>query len=199
MNDTVTIIAKGPSAANASRFIARSPGTHIATINDAGALFPSRPITWCFFTDVIFLKRNIVRHHRRIQTYVSPRLSEKDKKEVPNWVTDWVQYPENSCTGFIDDMEKRVVSGGICHHNTVNGAIHWLAKHGKYRTIRILGVDGGRDYAPNVNCVGDETHKKLVDSHGTLDYLDVWKEATKTVCHLVKRVYAVNIEWSGLP
>lgn len=197
MNDVVTIIAKGPSANHALKFLAKHGPSDIASINDAGSLIPGSRITWCFFSDVIFLKRNIAHHKDSIQTFVSPAIPGHLMLHVPDWVSDWVQYPESQCTGFIDDMVKRMSVGGICHHNTVSGAIHWLAKHGKYRTIRIIGVDGGRNYAKGVNVVGPETHKKLIDDHGTKDYLDIWKEVTKTLCSLVKKVYATNIEWYG--
>lgn len=192
--DSVVVVGKGPSAVNVNDF--RGERDHIAAINDAGKLVDGF-IDYCFFTHTSVL-RNIEDVRQRISTFVSPSLEKFAPKEsVPGWFSEYkhIEYDWRTCAGDIDTLSSRIVSGGICHHNTTNGAIHWLAKHGRYRKIKIIGVDGGKAYAPGMAFLSDKVHQRIVKNEGTDEYLDIWRQVTKRLCRILQAVYGVEFEW----
>ena len=186
---TITVIAKGPSAAHAAEFIAMT-NTDVASINNAALLVPGQHIDYCFFTDSSS-QWSFHEFSDRVGKFVTPSTLPVDKCMEGRVI----HYKESRCAGSTQDLIDRVASGGICHHNTVNGAIHWLAKIAKYDRIRIIGVDGGRSYAPGVTVVSSRAHKEVVEAEGTLDYFDIWKGVTEGLCEVVKNVYGTRIEW----
>jgi hypothetical protein len=194
---TITLIAKGPSAEHCNEFIAEAFGTHIACINDAFRLVKSPIIDYVFFTHAQFMQA-IARNRYWIQQAVCPDLlTHENIVPMPELADMLIQYPARQCVGDRESLLERIASGGICHHNTVNGALHWLAKHSKYDRIRLIGVDGGRSYAPGMSVLSQATHERIVDNEGTADYFDIWRQVTETLCELLTQVYGVEIEWYG--
>lgn len=195
---TITVVAKGPSAANADRYIAEHPGTHIACINDSFKLVrDTHKIEYCFFTHIEFAHM-IAGVADRFGNVVCPNLMRHENKPPPLGIVDkLIEYEARECAGSVEDLVAKIAEGEITHHNTTNGALHWLAKHGKYQKIRVIGVDGGRSYTPGVGVVSDETHRLIVKNEGTEDYFDIWKDVTVTLCGVLGRIYGVEIEWYG--
>jgi hypothetical protein len=199
MSDTITIVAKGPSADNAQKFIDAAPGTHVCAINDSGLLFTNH-INWSFLSDPD-VARKILHLRDRTDVFVFPSgRGEAEGMDISEWLGDGVQqvhYPTGQCSGHSPDMHQRLIEGGITHHNTVHGAMHWLCKHGKYRKMRLIGVDGGKGYAKGVFPGSPQAFDRIEKTHNTKDFLDVWKNVTKRLIHLLKCVYAVEVEWYG--
>lgn len=195
---TVTVVAKGPSAIHADRFIARCPGTHIACVNDSFELVTvSSHIEFCFFTHFCFTPK-LIQHVDRFGMLVCPDLKLYEKQEPPiELMPKLRQYRSRNCAGSAADIIAKIASGQIAHHNTVNGALHWLAKHGKYQKIRLIGVDGGRCYAKGMKAASPDVHQSIVKAEGTEDYFDIWKEVTVTLCGVLRRIYGVEIERYG--
>lgn len=194
MNQTVTLIAKGPNAVHASRFIAAAPGTDIASVNDACALF-TEPIDYLFFSDITFAQQ-VQGHADRIARFVSP--VGPYEHPTPDWLKElegerWSTYADKRCDGDASSLIACVLRGGIAHHHTTTGAMHWLAKIGKYQRIRIIGVDGGRCFAAGVYVsptVQNHLHEKLGD-----DYLDLWKRVTHRLADILHQIYGTEFEW----
>lgn len=182
---SVTLIAKGPSAVCAPSFV--EPGDDIAAVNDAGR-FIEREITYAFFTDAM---RPMVEHQQRISRFVSPA------REInrPVWYRpqDHITYAEGECEGTQDAFEERIQSGGICHHHTTTGAMHWLAKVAGYNRIRIIGVDGGHQYAPG-SFIDQPLQNKLREDLGN-EFLDDWKLITIRLAELLTKVYGTEFVW----
>ena len=185
MSDTVALIAKGPSAENAREWI--NAFEHIATINDSGR-YVEGPIQWAFFTDTI---RPIETQRHRVERFVSPDV----RLNLPEWYRPeiHIRYADTRCGGSEDEFRERVYSGGICHHHTTTGAMHWLAKIAKYKRIRIIGVDGGHSYAADSH-VNLETHNRLKTELGE-NFLDDWKVVTHRLAKVLAEVYGTEFEW----
>lgn len=184
MNEVITLVAKGPSANHAKDWLEGDT----ATINNSARLIPGTHVNYCFFTHKEVLP-SIEKQKSRIDCFVSPELTKHENTEVPDWLKNhiYVQYPQRECAGGESDLLTRISQGGITHHNTVNGALHWLSKHGKYRRIRIIGVDGGSEYANTV--------KPIPGYEATEELLNLWKLVTQNLCNLLNRIYAVDFEW----
>jgi len=193
--NTITVIAKGPSAENAYEFINRVGHTDIATINDAATLILATQIDYAFFTHTGLLPK-MQPHASRIQSYVCPDLQTHERKDPPDWIAaKLIQYPDRYCAGSTEDLQQRIIDGGICHHNTTNGALHWLAKCGGYRRIRVIGVDGGRQYADGVNVLSKTWHDVISANEKTEDYLDIWRGVTLRLADVLRNVYGTEIEF----
>lgn len=201
MSDTITIIGKGPSAINAQAWIAKAPGTHVCSINDAMKLFTGH-VNWCFFSDLAAMELvGSLRPQERVDVFVTPQLDHPDRRAPitrPDWLNglELIQYPYMRCNGDIVSLSNRITEGGITHHNTTNGAMHWLVKHGKYRRVRLIGIDGGKKYAPGVGPVHQETHELIAAESGD-DFLDQWKAVTERLVTVLKKIYAIEVEWYG--
>ena len=174
---TVTLVAKGPSAAFADEW----KRGDVAVVNDAGKLV-SGPIRYAFYTDDWSAEQmrcfsNRVEHFvttSRAKTHLSPAT---------------IVYQDDACGAETSHLKDRILSGGICHHHTTPGAIHWLAKFGRYSHIRVIGVDGGKN---------DNYHQGVSSSHRFLrkqpeGFLDKWKELTIKVAKLIQSVYDTEI------
>lgn len=182
---TITLIAKGPSANHAAQWIRDGD---VAVINDAGLLVPERKLDFVFFSDGAAFE-GITKCRKRIGYLVNRRLIERDTALMPQWVKQWpyrVSYHDRECDGDDASMAARIVAGGIVHHHTTTGALHWLVKHGRYRNIRVIGVDGGSatDYAGGLSqtCPGDYD-------------LDEWRDITRRCTQLLAKVYDARFEW----
>lgn len=197
---TITIVAKGPSAEAADDFIRKSPDTDVAVVNDAGVLLSDdQPIHYCVFTHASFFDR-LKLFEKRVATFVSPKLVLHENTNSPVWMAPrLIQYDERYCAGDTDSLRDRVLSGGITHHNTVNGAIHFLVKAG-YRRVRIIGVDGGSatSYATGVRPASKKMVDRLSMTSGP-DYLDAWRNVTGRLLAVLKSMYGIEVEWRNGP
>ena len=182
---SITLIAKGPSAVCAESFI--NPGDDVATVNDAGR-FIERPIAFAFFSDTM---RPMAEHQHRISRFVSPAK----EYNWPKWYrpTDHITYTDTECEGTREAFQQRMRSGGICHHHTTTGAMHWLAKVARYDRIRIIGVDGGHQYAPGSH-VDQPLQERLRSELGN-EFLDDWKQITIRLSELLAVVYGTQFDW----
>ena len=94
-----------------------------------------------------------------------------------------------------------MLSGLICHHHTATGALHWLAKYGKYDLIKAIGVDYGPHYAagsyfhqPTLDLLNEKCYKKT----GIKNYqITEAKKVFMRVTGMVEDVYDCKIMlWS---
>lgn len=155
----VTIVAKGPSAANAQRVIDDGPSTAIATINDAGRLI-SNQIDFAFFTHATRIGSrddwgpllwNRVRCFVAPEFWMgmvasgSPDVLHVTRNELPNTFPQrrLVTYDEWWNDGTLEQMTNRLNQGRIVHHHTTTAAMTWLFRAG-CQHLRIVGVDGGK-------------------------------------------------------
>jgi hypothetical protein len=203
---SICLIAKGPSAVHANEFLDKDDD--IAVINDAGILVDGQ-IKYAFAPhDFNYLKST----YSRILFTVSPRNKKYPNNPVwfdepaPDWwdFSKHITYEEGECEGDYEALSSRILSGGICHHATTSGSIHWLCKVARYEKIRIIGVDGGSEYAPAVQLksITCEDHKKASEagmkwrlSNKDVETLSGWKEVTERVSHLCEKVYGTTFEW----
>ena len=204
MSRVVTIVAKGLSANNAVEYIARVQ-TDIAVIHEAAALVPGRQIQWCFATHACTWPL-ILSNAARITTFVTPqnmlvydpvaKIEEWRDAETPEFAAGrHIKF--ESCLAELWDnsteaLNQKITGGRICHYSTVNGALHWLAKYGKYDRIRIIGVGAGTAYADGMTAVNT-----LVDTLRQDDPLlySKFKDVTDRLCTVLENVYDVRIEW----
>jgi hypothetical protein len=188
---TVTLIAKGPSASRADEFIAAAHGTDVATVNDSGELTTSR-IDFCFIQHS-WLIPDVEPHKDRVCKFVS------EMSDGPEWfISRLIKIQTEPCAGSIQDLQDRILSGGLCQHNTANGALHWLAKHGRYEKIRIIGIDGGVEYASGVNLPSESERARIAKAEKRSDFLTLWREVTQNLVSVLQSVYGVEIEWMKL-
>ena len=207
---SVCLIGKGLSAVHANEFLDKDDD--IATINDSGVLVDGQ-IKYAFSPHDFNMIKTV---YSRILFTVSPR-----NKKYPNnplWYNgpapDWwdfskhITYEEGACGGAYEHLSSRMLSGGICHHATTSGAIHWLCKGARYEKIRIIGVDGGSGYAPAVQLksIIDEDHKRASAAGKKCfskfylkdpDFMSKWKAISERVAHLCEKVYGTTFEWYG--
>lgn len=194
---TVTLIAKGETAVNADAYIDACPGTAVACINDSARLLREgiKPF-YCFFSDG-FMAGEIVESGRRHVSYTS-RVNDSfpEKLYSVNFpVEKWRMCDTGVCGASLEELESELNQGRLCWHHTTPGAIHWLAKYGRYERIRIIGVPFGDE--PHVRAKGVAESaaftKEMNEKHdGNLFHH--WNEVTQRVCSLVTRVYGVKVE-----
>lgn len=188
--DSVMIVGKGPSAAHAWRWCRE--GDAIAVINDAAKLIPGRRIDYAFFSDAIAITEMMADRHR-ITSIISRRLDLasvdyiKAHPETTDWIHshNWISYADTQCEGSFEAIAARILTGGIAHHHTLPGAIHYLAKVERAKHIRVIGMDGGERYAPGV--------KPLLTGEG-ID-LTQWAEITRRLAKILHDVYGTTFEW----
>ena len=182
MRTAVTLVAKGPSAKNALAIV--RDGDAIACVNDAGMLLPGEDIDYVFFSDAnVFPLLEPMRD--RFERAISRKMNQAQLESMPDWlVMRHSMYDDISCAGEHDELCQRVILGRIMHHHSTPGALHWLAKYGKYNTIRVVGVDGGTRYANNLSATGAAKYD-----------LDEWATVTRRVGDICSRVYGTVIEW----
>jgi len=188
------LILKGPSAARADEVCEKLRPEIIATVNDSSLLLKKTPrIDYCFFTHLT--RVGIPSESRipeslavKIDTFVSPEFA----KQHPDnrWLLDgqykWLTYEDHACSYVLENIHHRILSGGIVHHHTTSGAIHWLCKYRCLKTLYVLGMDGGgrSNYAPGM--IG------AMNTHD--DLLNEFKRANETIIPVLQRVYGVQIE-----
>lgn len=185
MTRSVTIVAKGPSAADADKFI--SVEDDIAVINDAAKLIPNRKIDFMFFShDTIFSELDHLKG--RLKIAVSRKQNAIAMGRMPSWLKEkHITFSDWDCDGDTGSLHQRLCGGGIMAHHTTAAAIHWLAKVQKYDKIRIIGVDGGLAYAESLR----RTPSLPCD-------LDVFMQIAKRVARICENVYGTEFEWHHL-
>jgi len=183
MSRTITIVAKGPTAVHAQRWIDACPGSDVAIINEAGLLLrPDQPIRFAFFCHAKFTEpmRPL---WPRINCFVSPSELIGPQKLPAGFPTHKrTRYAGNSCIGSRRDLRVRLNNGGVVHHHTLTAAMSWLAKIG-YKRLRIIGV-GGKGYAPG-----------LKGAPNLPENPTIWPHVEKTLAGLLQELYGVKTEW----
>lgn len=193
---TVTLIAKGETAINADAYIDACPGTAVACINDSARLLRKgiNP-DYCFFSDG-FMAREISESRRRHSAYIS-RVNDTFPEKLPAVFPKerWHVCNTGACGAGVEELESELIAGRICWHHTTPGAIHWLAKHGSYDKIRIIGVPLGDEPHIRVKGVAESKAftKEMNEKHDG-NFFVHWNEVTLRVCNLMSRVYGVKIE-----
>jgi hypothetical protein len=179
---SIVIIAKGPSAIDADKFIMH--GDHIAVINDAGRLIPEKKIKYMFFShDTIFPHLDHLQN--RLEFAVSRKQNNIAMDRMPSWIKEkHIAFNDWDCDGDTGSLHQRLLGGGIMSHHTTTAAIHWLAKIMKYDRIRIIGVDGGLAYAGDL----ERTPSLPCD-------LDLFMQIAKRVARICENVYGTEFEW----
>ena len=196
MTGTVTVVSKGKTAENANSYIDAFPGTSVACINDSALLLRDDIIPdYCFFSDVP-VSHNIFKSGRKHHRYIARGLR-SFPSDLPKGfpVDDLTLIRDIGCHSENHNLGKRILDGGICWHHTTPGAIHWLAKHGKFRHIRIIGVPIKDE--PHMRASGveqAESFRKIMTDKGMVDYIRAWNDVTHRVCELVSRTYGVQFE-----
>jgi hypothetical protein len=182
MSNIVTIVAKGPSAIHAQKWIDACPGSDVAIINEAGLLLrKNQPIRFCFFCHARFmpLARPL---WGRTMCFVSPAEligSQKLPRGFPEHKR--IRYAGNKCGGNREALRTRLQAGGVPHNHTMTAAMSWLAKIG-YKRIRIIGV-GGQGYA-----------RGLVGQPNLPANPGAWLAVERTLTELLRELYGVKVE-----
>jgi hypothetical protein len=189
---TVLILGKAPGGKAAARAVLDAEkACDVAVINDAGKLLrPTDRIDWCFWTDGPMFA-HCGEFQKRVGCFVSP----VEPPAPPDWYNPkrHVFYGDRACGGDVGSLAGKILSGGICHHHTTPGAIHWLAKHAWYRRFILCGISGQPGLEDGV-WVSPTNIRDLNEKEGPTFRQD-WHRITRTACDLVQRVYAVSIEW----
>jgi len=183
MSRVITIVAKGPSAVHAQKWIDARPGCDVAIINEAGLLlWKNQPIRFAFFCHAGFVKK-MRPLWGRVDCFVSPSKLIGPEELPDDFPTHKrMRYAGSSC--MAKNLRLRLRSGGVTHHHTVTAAMSWLAKIG-YKRLRIIGTGGGgRGYAPGL--AGKP--KLPVD-------LSIWPRIERTLAGLLLELYGTKTEW----
>lgn len=180
---TAIILAKGPSLQHVDSFI--EPSDHVAAINDAASVLDRDVIEYVFFSDVLVCAK-VESYQHKVQRFIGREPRDQEFSQYPDWIyPKWTYYRWCECCGDRESLHKRILDGGICHHHSTPAAIHWLCKFGKYDRIKIIGVDGGKDY-----------HKDLTRLYeGFVAPLNEWKLITQRLADICHRVYGTEFIW----
>lgn len=180
---TVTLLGKGPTLRYANDFI--EADDHVASINEAAADLKRDYIDFVFFSDYLLADR-IEKWQHKVGRFVGREPLDQELDKHPAWIYDrWTYYRWRECCGDRQSLHQRILEGGICHHHSTPAAIHWLSKVEKYDLIKIIGVDGGKDYC--------EGFSRLYD--GFVPPLDEWKVISTRVADICHRVYGTEFVW----
>lgn len=179
---TVTLIAKGPSAARAAEII--DADDSVAVINDAGKLIADRHVDYFFFAHATVYDR--MDHLKgRLHKAISRRLNAADVNAMPEWIREKHKMLEDyDCDGDLHSLHRRLLYGGIMAHHTTTVAMHYLCKHEQFQRIKVIGVDGGTTYAPNL----ERTPSLAGD-------LNLFLQIAKRVAEICTHVYGTQFEW----
>lgn len=179
----IWVVAKGPSCLRLVNHLRDDDA--IASVNEGAMHIANRKIDYVFFSEITALDR-VESHKDRIDMFVSREPLDSQIQRYPDWMRDrWIIYKERECKGDRESLKRRLVGGGICHHHTTPGAIHYLAKYTDFDEIAVIGADGGKRYA--------EGKVRLCD--GFSPDLDEWAIITRRVGDLCSKVYAKKVEF----
>jgi len=200
---SICLIAKGPSAVHANEFIDKNDD--VAVINDASIFTKRDRVDYCFITHNYYTTLKDTVH--KIRNIVTIAKNAKEKApfggfelldEIVN-VNKIVYDPivkGSPLQPHRDGFIRHIASGRICHHHTSPAALHWLAKYGKYDLVKVIGIDGGDQYAPGgyVNRPSyDRLGIKVIkDEGGTLDR---WKEVVLELVKVLEDIYDCKFEF----
>lgn len=180
------VLGKGPSVIHCADFI--SSEDDVISINDSAKYWSGTgPIKYLFTThpnefwneDLFSRAENIV--------MPEPEKHLLDKSCISKLIT----YPTRWCCGDNDSLIRMIASGGICHHHTLAGALHWLCKFGGYNHIKIIGMDGGSAYASDSDVNWRVVKLRLETSN---KFLDNWKIITLTLIKILENIYGTTFE-----
>lgn len=192
----VMLVGKGPSAQHAPYWDRKFGDQDLAVINDAGKLLPpNTPIKWLFFTD-----KPQVEAARSTWDWVSKFVSPDKvhltvgnvKEKLPISSIEGLPldrcliYPYRTMPLKPDDHKKVIQllkERVIVHHHTATAAVCHLAYSG-YTTIRMVGFDGGKNYARGVKPT----------TRGDID-LDKWRKILVCVTECITQELGVNFVW----
>lgn len=180
---SILLIAKGPSAARWEEFAGSYDD--LAKVNNVGEIV-TRPAKYTFCTH---LNNEVRACLSGSEFVVCPEL---ECNEFPV-STKLITYRDSACSGETFVMQERILSGGICHHHTTSGALHWLSKFGKYGRVGILGVDGGRGTVAGVTSF--DTEFKGIAQISNVDFLDEWKDIDQRLTGILAKVYGTRFTW----
>lgn len=145
------LVIPGPSSIDVGSLLGFG---HVATVN-RGALLVRGPIDFAFCNDLEALEQ-IRTAWNRIRTFVIPdRLGIEGRVSVKSWaefegvpIERVLIFPhepltasEASISEVVSDPER------LATFNSAGAALHGLARLG-YRTIQVIGCDGGTGYSP---------------------------------------------------
>jgi hypothetical protein len=180
---SIVLLGKGPSLEYANDFI--EDCDDIASVNEAASSVDREFINFVFFSDYLLADR-IESWQHKVGRFVGREPLDQELSKHPAWIYNrWTYYRWRSCRGDRESLHKRILEGGICHHHSTPAAIHWLSKVEKYDLIKVIGVDGGKDY-----CKG---FSRLYDAF--VPPLDEWKLISTRVADICNRVYGTEFIW----
>lgn len=187
----VTIVAKGPTAEHAQKWIDASIGTLVATINDSANLVPSvGSIDYCFFSHFELLQK-ASETWSKTRLFISPSVSHATDKRMVSMrsqftgdfpVDRWVSYDARFCDADDAHLEAMVRFRQTIHHHTTSAALSWLVAH-NHRHVRIIGVDGGSQYATNTTGLPGEWP------------LDEWRQINERIASHASKIHGTKVEW----
>ena len=195
---SICLIAKGPSAVYANEFMDKDDD--VAVINDASIFTKRDRVDYCFITHNYYTSlKDTVHKIRNIVT-----IAKNAKKKAPEGgfeLLDEVANTNKIVYDHIvegdplktdkDGLIRHIGAGKICHHHTSTGALHWLAKYGKYDLIKVIGIDGGNEYAP-----GSYVNRPSYDKIGIKDgILDKWKGVVLELAKVLEDIYGCQFKF----
>ena len=186
------LIGKGPSAVFAQQLVQDKPGHSVAVINNAGDILDGdQHVDYGFFTHVEAYEL-MLKSQRKIGLYVSPENDPyiaRCNRDHQRKTHIHAYYQHNTCAPCREALVGRILEGGITHFNTATAAHHWLAKEG-YKTIYLIGIDGGTEYAPGLDPISEAA--KVAIAQGAYD---VAATVHRELCSILRNVYGTQTVW----
>lgn len=178
----IWLVAKGPSCLKAQEYVTADDG--LASVNDGAMHVKDKAIDFVFFSEIAAIDR-VKPQESRINRFVSRQPLDWQLNDYPDWMLDrWTFYSHRECAGDRASITKRIIEGGICHHHTTPGAIHYLCKFENYDEVCVLGADGGKEYAKGKESLGPP----VVD-------LSEWAIITRRIADVCSKVYDTQVRF----
>jgi hypothetical protein len=200
---SICLIAKGPSAIHANEFM--DENDDVAVINDASVFTKRDRVDYCFVTHNYYTTLKDTVHKIRNIVTVAKNAKEKAPRGGFELLDEIVNVNKMVYEHLVqgqpikpkkDGFIKHIASGVVCWHHTSTGALHWLAKYGKYDLVKVIGIDGGDGYAPGgyVNRPSyDKLGIKKVKDEGGI--LDRWKGVVLELVKVLENIYDCKFEF----
>jgi len=183
---TACVLCKGPSVKYCGDFICETDD--IVSINDSAKYWNSDgPIEYIFSTHPNeFWNESLFKRANHII------MPEEEKHLLhESCLSKLITYKTRWCCGDYESLLKMIASGGICHHHTLAGGLHWLCKFGGYSRLKIIGMDGGPNYATEADVNWRVVKLRLEKGD---KFLDDWKTITLTLIKLLENIYGTTFE-----
>lgn len=199
---SATIVGKGPSAKNATEFVCKDPTTIVVTLNDSARLLDDTiKIDYGFFTDVEMIER-AKPYLDRTATIVLPSalhkggtrsdLTWRDVLTKPySFCVNEVEYDVNH-TPSIGYLQERIKLRGIIHQSTSTLAHSYLLSLGCPH-IRLIGIDGGSDYAPGASGLRPVEPISKKPANYTR-----WRYTHEEIDRISKKLHGVRTTWGNV-